>query len=319
MKRNMKMIRNCLLAVVLLLVAVIAVMIISITRQQEMPQTEPVVTVAETTVPETEPVEVVIQKPVVRDYDVVELVDGEILTPYGSLHYPEGMADHLLVVNTSQQPYTLEFYAVMEEKQELRLFDISLGEGSGGNMGMVMTPEGEVPLNVTIYELTTDETWTEGEVITACAMQDVVNELLEQMAPRAEEAKSEAQVVLRQPEDDSTMHNLEIETPYTTLYYPARWANTVSDVHDDTQAGIYKVFFYSRLEGREDQLLFAVYFGGDEGEQLGAVLDQEGVPVPVNLLMAQLQTEGWETEETEILFSMQEAANQLVAKLPLLE
>ncbi len=321
MKRNMKRIRNFLLAVVFLLIAVIAVMLVCITRQEkpEMPETVPATTVAETTPPETQPAEVVISKRVVRDYDVVELVDGQITTPYGTLSYPEGMADHLLIANTSQQPYTLEFYAVMEEKQELRLFDISLGEGSGGNMGTVMTPAGEVPLNVTIYELTTEETWSEDEITTAFAMQDVVNEMIEQMVPRAEETKNEMPVVHSQPEDVSTIHNLEIETPYGTLYYPAQWANTVHYTQDDTQEGVYKVFFHSRIDGREDQLLFAVYFGGDEGEQLGVLLGQDEVPVPVNLVLAPLQTEGWETAEAECLFGMQEAANQLVEKLPLLQ
>ena len=321
MKRNMKMILNVLLAVVFLLIAVIAVMLFSIKKQEkpELPETVPAATVAETNVAETKPTEVVINNPVVRDYDVVELVEGEISTPYGSLHYPEGMADHLLIANTSHQPYTLEFYAVMEEKPELRLFDISLGEGSGGNMGTVETSQGAVPLNVTIYELTMDETWTEGEITTAFAMQDVVNEMIEQMSPSTAETGSEVPVIHSQPENVSTIHNLEIETPYGTLYYPAQWANTVYYALDDTQADVYKVFFYSRIDGREDQLLFAVYFGGDEGEQLGVMMDQEEVPVPVNLVMAPLQTEGWETAEAECLFGMQEAANQLVEKLPLLQ
>lgn len=321
MKRNMKMIRNVLLAVVFLLVAAIAVMLFSIKKQEkpELPETVPAATVAETTVPETQPTEVVINNPVVRDYDVVELAEGEISTPYGSLHYPEAMADHLLIANTSQQPYTLEFYAVMEEKPELRLFDISLGEGSGGNMGTVETSQGAVPLNVTIYELTMDETWSEGEITTAYAMQDVVNEMIEQMSPGTAETGSETPVIHSQPENVSTIHNLEIETPYGTLYYPAQWANTVYYALDDTLADVYKVFFYSRIDGREDQLLFAVYFGGDEGEQLGVMMDQEEVPVPVNLVMAPLQTEGWETAEAECLFGMQEAANQLVEKLPLLQ
>ena len=99
--------------------------------------TEPTAASETVTVPAEEDTE----KPVIREYDVVELVDGQIETPYCTLSYPEGLAEFLLIINTSQKPYTLEFYAVMEGKQELRLFDISLGEGSGGNMGMVMTSE----------------------------------------------------------------------------------------------------------------------------------------------------------------------------------
>lgn len=265
------------------------------------------------------PPEIIIEQPVVRDYDTVEVLDGQIETPYGILHYPEGMADFLLVVNTSQQPYTLEFYAVMEEKQELRLFDISLGEGSGGNMGLVKTPEGEVPLNVTIYTLDLDENWSENEIVTVYAMQDVVNELIEEMAPVAEKEQEVSMVINQQPEEDNTVHNLEIETPYGTLYYPAQWSNTVSCVSDDMQEDVYKVHFYSRIEGLEDQLLFSIYFGGDEGEQLGAIMSSEEVPTPVYLILNQLRLDGLRETEIEKLCAMQEASNQLIARLPLLQ
>lgn len=284
----------------------------SITAAEET--TEPI----ETTAVSTVPVEVIVEKPVVREYDIVELVDGQIHTPYGTLNYPEGLADFLLVINTSQQPYTLEFYAVMEEKQELRLFDISLGDGSGGNMGTVMTSEGEIPLNVTIYTLAMDQTWSESEVTTVYAMQDVVNEIIEQMTPDNEEGQTKSPVISQQPDEDSTVHNLEIETPYGTLYYPARWSNTVSCVNDDSQEEVYKVHFYSRVEGLENQLLFSIYFGGDEGDQLGAVMSSEEIPVPVNLVMGQLQLEGLNESEKELLCEMQEAANQLIDRIPLL-
>lgn len=304
-----------------ILLAVVAGAVIMTANKQpeaEVSQTVPTETVAETTEAVTEPV-FVPEEVVVRDYDVVELEEGLIQTPYGPLQYPEGLADHLLVIQTSEQPYTIEFYAVMEGKQELRLFDISLGEGSGGNMGSVQTPGGEIPLNVTIYDLELDDTWTEGEVITVYAMQDVINEMIEQMGPETEEEKAEQSIISQQPENVATIHNLEIETPYCTMYYPARLSGTVTWEQDNSQEEIYKVHFYSRMEGKENQLLFSIYFGGDEGEQLGAVMSAENIPVPVSLLIAQLNLEGWNAEDAQIVYSMQEASNELIARLPLLE
>jgi hypothetical protein len=320
MKQAEKKFPMWLVAAGILLAAVAAVVIMTVNKQPEaeVSPTVPTETVAETTEAVTEPV-FVPEEIVVIDYDVVELVEGQIQTPYGPLQYPEGLADHLLVIQTSEQPYTIEFYAVMEEKQELRLFDISLGEGSGGNMGFVQTPGGEIPLNVTIYTLELDDTWTEGEIITVYAMQDVINEMIEQMGPKTEEEKSEEVIISQQPKADVTIHNLEIETPYCKLYYPARWSGTVTWGQDDSQEEIYKVHFYSRLEGKENQLLFSIYFGGDEGEQLGAVMSAEGIPVPVNLLVAQPNLEGWNAEDAEIVYSMQEASNELIARLPLLD
>lgn len=303
--------------ILLVVIAAVAIMTVNKQPQAEVAQTIPTEMLAETT--ETAETVFVPEEVVVRDYDVVELNEGQIQTPYGPLRYPEGLADHLLVIQTSEQPYTIEFYAVMEGKREMRLFDISLGEASGGNMGMVQTPNGVIPLNVIIYDLELDDSWTEGEVITVYAMQDVINEMIEQMSPEKEEEKVEQPIISQQPDNVATIHNLEIETPYCTLYYPARWSNTVTWVIDETQEEVYKVHVYSRIDGRENQLLFSIYFGGDEGEQLGAVMSAEEIPVPVNLLIAEPDLEGWNAEDTEIVYSMQEASNELIARLPLLD
>ena len=323
MKRNGKTLRNSLLAVVGLLLAVIGFMIFSIMNRQE-PVEVPVETeavAAETAAAEVpeETVPVEVTAPVAREYRVVETADGIIATPYGDLTYPQGLSDHLLVVCTAEEPYTLEFCAVMEGRQELRLFDLAFGEAGGGNMGMAVTEQGEVPLNLTIYTLATDETWTEGEILTAQAMQDAVNELLAQLMPQQDAGEAPEDVVQEQPREDVTLHNLEFETPYGMLYYPARWTGLVEMTWEDNGDGIYRAYFYGAPEGREGKRLFAIYFGGDEGEQLGAVMGPEEIPVPVYLVMGQPDTEGWTAEETEILWSMQEDANQLIAKLPLLQ
>ena len=322
----------------LVLVALIATALLLLENQNaEKPQKEPTAEHMETvettetaettevtgemepTEDATMPTEAVAEKPPVRDYEVVEMVDGQIQTPYCILNYPEGLADHLLIIKTSERPYVLEFYAVMEGKQELRLFDLSFGEGSGGNMGTVKTQEGEVPLNVMIYQLSTDDTWSEAEITTAYAMQDMVNELLEQMQPKAEEKQDPPPVVNQQPKEESTIYNLEIETPYCKLYYPARWAKTVSFDTDDEKEEVYKVHFYSRIDGLENQRLFSIYFGGDEGTQLGAVMSIEGIPVPVYLIVEQLELDGLKEEEIDLLYTMQEASNQLIERLPLLQ
>ena len=312
--------KHCPVVIWLLIVPVVVAAALILLHPEkaavDVPQTEPV---AISTEAAEVPVEVVMTEPTVKEYNIVELADGKIQTPYCTLHYPEGLAEYLLVANTSQKPYVLEFYAVMEGKQELRLFDIALGEGSGGNMGMVLTQEGQIPLQVTMYTLTTDERWSEGEIITVHAMQDVVNEMIDQLAPKIEEAQPEALNISQQPEDNGAVNNLEIETPYTTLYYPARWADVLSNVYDDSQNEGYKVHFYSRLEGRENQLLFTICFGGDEGQQLGAVMGSDEIPVSVSLTMGQPQLDGWDAAEIETVHSMQEAANHLVDRLPLLQ
>lgn len=275
----------------------------------------------ETTAPETtavaEALPAEVERVPVQPLELAELVDGQIQTPYGPLDYPEYLADHLIVAIRSEAPYTLEFYAAMEGKQEVLLFDISFGEGSGGNMGMVKTQLGEVPLNVTIYTLDYDETWTEGEKITAQAMQDVVNDIMDALTAEAKNPQPESPVIATQPASVDTVDYIQIETPCCTLYYPARWSSTLWYEHDDSQEDVYKVHFYGKVNDRE-AMLFSIYLGGDEGEQLGAVMGADGVPVPVNLLMAELDLEGWDEESAEVIYAMQEASNQLIDALPLL-
>lgn len=303
-----------IIGLVLALIAVVVILLRTGNTGEEIrqPDSTTVTTATDETEVEIEPT--VPTDPVL----IIELEAGQIQTPYGALSFPEELSDHLLVANTCQQPYTLAFYAVMEGKHEVRMFDISLGEGSGGNMGKVTTLEGEVPLNITIYSLTKDETWTDGEFITVQAMQDVVNEMIEQMAPKTDSAYSEESVFVEQPAERNTIHNLEIVTPYCTMYYPARWNSTMYYEHDDSQEDIYKVHVYGRIGGSESQLLFSIYFGGDEGDQLGAVMNSEGIPVPVNLLLNQLDLDGLSEDDEELLCAMQEASNELVEKLPLL-
>lgn len=304
------------LVLILVLVAAAAAVLLRKTTP-EVVQTEPAPT--QTTAPEvkeTEPLFVMPEQ--TRPVEVVELTDGQIQTPYGVLYYPEGMADHLIIVNSAADPYTLEFYASMEGKMDLPLFEIELGDGSGGNMGLVQTSQGEVPFNATIYTLSFDETWSEGEILTAQAMQDVVNDMIDQLDPRKETARPDTAETFPESEN-TTVNYLEIVTPYCNLYYPARWGTVLRYDFDESEENVYKVRFYGRLEGRDVQQIFSIYFGGDEGDQLGAVLDADGIPVPVNILMHQLEVEGLTESEKEALFSMQEAANQLIEKIPFLK
>ena len=306
-------------ALCVVLVAATSVVLLSCNKENSIePPVKPSAKIEEPEVTEKLPEYSVIERPDVKQYKVVELVEGQIETPYCTLNYPEGLADLLLVVNTSEQPYTLEFYITMEDKQELRLFDVSFGENFGGNMGQINTLQGEVSLNVNIYELTTDETWSDAEVNTAYAMQDVVNDIINQLLPENGE-KTEVSNVIKQPEVVSTVNNIEIETPHGSVFYPARWANNLHYVHDDSQGDIYKLHFYTKIDGIAEQHLFSIYFGGDEGEQLGAVIGKDRTPVPVYLIMGELQLEGLDDDVVELICTLQEACNQLIERLPILQ
>ncbi len=333
MKDNKKKQRKSLpliIVLIILIVAAIAVTVWMRGKAEDAPDVkEPVENAGDNTENENEDTgavedtetenpqtNITVERPPVREYEVVPVTEGAIETPYGTLTFPDGLSDHLLVIKTGDDPYVLEFYAVMEGKRELRLFDLTFG-GDEGNMGTVATDGGEVPFGVIIYNLDAAADWPENQVTTVFAMQDAVNDIIDMLSPEKEEEQTP--VIADPPEEVGTVNNLELETPYCTLYYPAIWSGNITVEHDDTQEAVYKVHFYSRIEGTESQLLFSVYFGGDEGEQIGAVMSSDNIPVPVNIIMGQLETEGLAEYDIELLYEMQEASNDLIDRLPLLQ
>lgn len=246
----------------------------------------------------------------------VEFKNGEIQTPYLMLNYPESFEDLLLVINSCQDPYVLEFYAVLPEKMELRIFDLCLGTGSAGNIGVVVTDAGEVPVNLTVYQFNPDETWSDGEIDTVLAMQEATNELISALNIVNESEENKEPVLEETPEETTIVNFIEIETPYCVLQYPAMWGNWLRTSHNESES-VYSVEFYCRFENHEQLLMFTVLFGGDDGEQLGVVTNAAGVTVPVNIEMNAPSEEGLREEELNILYSMQEAINVLIQKLPL--
>lgn len=247
---------------------------------------------------------------------LMEFKDGEIETPYLTLYYPESFEDYLLIANTSNDPYMLEFYAVLPEKTERRIFDVCMGTGSDGNLGVVVTDMGEIPVSMTVYSFEPDDTWDEGEIDTILAMQEAANELINGLGISDEAEEKNAPVLKDVPEETTIVNFLQIETPYCVLQYPATWADWLCVEHFNSE-NAYSVEFYCHLEGREQLLMFTVLLGGDEGEQLGVVTNADGVTVPVNILMNTPSEEGLQDEELKVLHAMQEALNSLIQQLPL--
>lgn len=107
---------------------------------------------------------------------------------------------------------------------------------------------------------------------------------------------------------------LEIETPYCVLYFPERWEDSLA-VNAYAEDGA-RVEFSGRTGDGEPRRLFDVAFGIGEGNLLGAVETAEGM-VPVYIRFYEPDPEGLSQTAYDSLLSMQEAANELIARLPL--
>ena len=251
--------------------------------------------------------------------ETVECVDGQIATPYFPLHYPEGLSDLLAVVKIAEEPFTLEFYAMLEDKPEQRIFDIRLSEKTPGNMGAVKTENADVYVHVIFYKFAPDDSWTKDEINTVLAMQEAANEMIGQLEWKEDTSGEVNQPAVQETAPESSVVNtLLIETPYGALHYPVRWKDyLVTEQVEDEENGVYRVMFYGKVADKEKCLLFAILFGGDEGEQLGVIQDNSGAYVTVNVLFAELDLDGWSKEDEQIISTMQEAVNDLIAQLPL--
>lgn len=247
--------------------------------------------------------------------NVWQFSTGTIDTPYLTLYYDSGLADRLVVVQDQGPPYRLEFYAMLEGKAELRLFDMTFGEGADGNLGAIEIRGETIPVSMTIYAFTPDERWSQDEINTILAMQDEANVLIEQL--------QEYQVKNDYPGPffstdvpESGITNLSyVETPYCMLSYPAVWQDYFRI--EQEAADTHSVLFYGQVEGYDPVLLFTIVFGGDAGEQVGTITDSQGRQISVNVISEVPDLHGWLDEDVNIIYEMQESINLIIESIPL--
>lgn len=304
-----------LLAVALLLAAGL------LQRQENAPVPEATLSAApEATAPETQPVPEAPQETTEAPEAVVEIaefVNNEIQTPWFTLYYPEAFSDLLVVANTGNDPYVLEFYAMLDARPEQRIFDLRLGEGLEGNMGTVKTDSGDIGVDLTLYAFKPEADWSKGEIDTVLAMQDAANDMLERLDLTEAPKKQEKPVVEQEKPESSILNSSDIGTPYCTLHFPVVWEENLIVEQTDRPDGVCEVAFYGKVPNKRQCLLFTVLFGGDEGDQLGVLMTDDGGFVTVNLRMAELNLKGWRDADAEIIYAMQEAVNDMIARLPL--
>lgn len=246
---------------------------------------------------------------------ILNIENGMIETPYFNIFYPEELSEFLVVQETRAIPYTLAFYAVLVDRADQRLFDLYLGEGANGNLGTAETAEGTIPVGMTIYSFEPDESWSDAEISTVQAMQDVANDIIDQLPLTDAPISADAPVVTDVSAEQELVLYMKIETPHCVLLYPATWSEYLQITHES--GDVHKTHFYGKLEDRDPQLLFSIFLGGDEGEQVGVVTNEHSQTVTINIVMAELPDLDWSAEEFETLCAMQDAVNELIGKLPL--
>ena len=304
--KKMKTLIAVLAAILVLSLVVLLVLIGGSKEPQSVatePSTEAMTEPSETTLPTTESVEETTEPPVETVPDTPDL---EIETPFVTLHYPGEWEELLHVEQTEGDIYTVAFFSKLEFGN-VELFRISFGGDEG--IGAVKTADGKT-VNVSVHsaDIVPGDNWTESQKNIVFTMQEAVNHVLNNLDLVEMEPAAPAVI----PEDDTPS---DLETPYGTLKYPARWDKYL--VTKVNKKGTYSVKFSAKIDDHDAMHLFTIYFGGDEGAEAGTVKDSKGKDVTVRLSVAEHELDGsWTEDQRLILLAMQEDMNYLLANLP---
>lgn len=111
--------------------------------------------------------------------------------------------------------------------------------------------------------------------------------------------------------------DIEIETPYCTLYFPGDWGGFLETEIDDGKT--YCVTFKAKLNSGKEQHLFYITFGENLYDPIGTVTSPEGKTVEVMVGIVDNFSPGddWTDNEVHIVFTMMELVNEVIAKMPI--
>jgi len=115
--------------------------------------------------------------------------------------------------------------------------------------------------------------------------------------------------------EDSKVNDIEVKTPFGSLYYPAQWKDNIKINYKDSAGQT--IEFISEINGHTSIMLFSLIFGGDDGDQLGVIKSENGVYVPVYLKMGTIEGLNVDTNILDDIYEMQEAVNVLIEQMPL--
>ena len=103
----------------------------------------------------------------------------KIETEYCDLYYPLKWKEQVRVEVVEGDVYTVQFYAALEEKEEMHLFDIAFAGEEGIELGYLESENGEeIAVDYISYEPEFGEGWSEEEQNDIYAMAEDVNYII---------------------------------------------------------------------------------------------------------------------------------------------
>lgn len=236
---------------------------------------------------------------------VIPQIEGDmtITTDFCDLYYPARWEAFLEV---RIRDNCVSFEADLEKRGTYPLFDICFGEAQGHRFDTILTSDGaETDVYVTVHSMPETAKLKGDALELLYAMQDGVNYLCGKLPVVTKE-----QPAVQQPD----LEDLEISTPYGSLSYPGFWEPYL--VTEVTDGAVYVINFFAEVGDHPRQQLFVVRIGPEiRGEYL-MHRDEAGNLYTLALEYVPVEPDGtWTEAEMDILYSMAEAAERLVAGL----
>lgn len=103
----------------------------------------------------------------------------KIKTAYGDLYYPLKWEKQIRVNQVEGDVHTVQFFAKVEGKEEVHIFDIEFGGENGSLLGYVEEKNGEkVSINIISHDLELSEEWSTEEKNIIYAMLEDLNYII---------------------------------------------------------------------------------------------------------------------------------------------
>lgn len=229
--------------------------------------------------------------------------DYSIETRYGKMYFPEKWQTYIDVQINENDPYTVQFFATLDNEVKARLFNIVFGGSEGVYVGKLIDSEGAIiDVHIVMNELSGDEDYTEEQSNLIIAIQEDVNHIISKMPIIKEEHKKENDV------------ESSLETPFISLQYPEKWKDVIRVNH--IQGDEYTVEFFGKIGDYEEIHLFDISFGEETGNSIGSIKCKDGSIKNINVITYDIDfSDEWVEDRKNEIYSMAEDINIILQNI----
>lgn len=229
--------------------------------------------------------------------------DYSIETRYGKLYFPEKWQTYIDVQINENDPYTVHFFATLDNEVKARLFNIVFGGSEGVYVGKIIDSEGAIiDVHIVMNELSGDEDYTKEQANLIIAIQEDVNHIISKMPIIKEEHKKENDV------------ESSLETPFITLQYPEKWKDVIRVNH--IEGDEYTVEFFGKIGDSEEIHLFDISFGEETANSIGSIKCKDGSVKSINVVTYDFDfSDEWVEERKNEIYSMAEDINIILQNI----